>query len=112
LNGIQEDEPGLGGQLEAVERSVGDLGNRQHALRGLGLGGARELERAHLRDVDTALLEHAKEGGATGGIGELRRHKGTAQGEAGSHQLLHGSDPFGREQLLALARFPAPEVTS
>jgi hypothetical protein len=112
LYGIQEDEPGLGGQLQVVQGPLGDLGDRQDALRRFGLGRARELERAYLRDVDPALLKHAEKCGSSWSVGELRGHESAAQREGGPDELLYGTDPFGREQLLALARFPTPEVTS
>jgi hypothetical protein len=112
LNGIQEHEPGFRGQLEVVEGSVGNLGDRQDALRRLGLGGARELERAHLGDVDAPLLEDAEQRGPARRVRQLRGDEGTSEREAGSDQFFDGADAFGREQLLALARFPTPEVTS
>jgi hypothetical protein len=112
LNGIQKDEPGFSGECEAVERPVGYLGDRQDALRRFRLGGARELERAHFRDVDAAVAKLAKERGPAGGVGELRSHEGTMQREGRADQFLHRTDPFGGEQPLPLTRFPTPEVAS
>ena len=110
LNGIQHDQASTVTERQIVQPGLGNLGDREDPLRGVGLGRARELAVVDLDELGAVAPRNIEKGGSTLGTGELRGDQQTAHGERRSEQLLDGPHAFGDEEALTLASTPAPEV--
>jgi hypothetical protein len=110
LNGVEDDESGYGRKVQQLEAPLRDLGNSQHPLRRLRLGGAREFVWRDFGDVDTSFAQRGKERGTARGVEKLGSGERATYVQWRSKQLLDGTHTFCREQLLALTCFPAPEI--
>jgi hypothetical protein len=110
LDGVEHDQARDGRKAKRVELPIGDLGDRQNALRRFRFGGAREFLRGDLGDVNASLAERGEQCRAARSVRKLWGDERAAYVQRRPEQLLDGAHAFGREELLALARFPAPEI--
>jgi hypothetical protein len=110
LDGVEDEEAAVRTRLECVQRPVGYLGDRQHALRGFRLGRAGELALVDVGQLETAGEEVGAEGSTPWGAIELRRDQDAANAQWRAYELLDGTNAFGDEEMLALARFAPSEI--
>src|SRR6476619_2028201 len=112
MDGIQHNDPRPFADIQRFKGPIGDFGDGEDPLRGLGLRRAGEFERGNLDDFCARGPKRAYECGATRGVGQLWSRQDASNSEAGAHQLLDSADPFGGEEMLALARLATAKVES
>lgn len=110
LYGIEHDQAGSLTEFEIVEPASGNLGDGEHALWGVGLGGAGELAVVHLDELGAVTTSEIEERRPALSARELWGDEQAAYGEGRSEQLLDGPHALGDEEALTLAGAPTLEV--
>ena len=94
-----------------MQLTLGRCGNHEDALRSVRLGGALELGGRDICDLEGSRCEGVAERETAIAGRELRRSECADDAQWRLHELLGGANTLDDEQRIAVARFPAFEVS-